>query len=155
MGSKMRKSDKNNYDKNLRKQNIILVTLIVLLVLFLGAIFLTKTNTEGLESLLFIFIIFLVIVFLITFFKKKTNKFLRLGLYLIYLDIFSWTLQYILTLIFNIPISSTQFVLFFIILSNIGLILIPVSIILIFIGLLYRSDNSESISRKQQPIQTK
>ena len=132
--------DENNYEKNLKKQNIVLITLIILLVLFFGAIYLTKTNTEGLETLLFIFIIFLVITFIITFFNKKTNKFLRGGLYVIYFDIFIWVLHYIISLILNISGPETQFILFFIILSNLGLILIPVSIIIMLIGLFSKSD---------------
>jgi len=167
----MVKINKNNYDKNLKKQNIVLITLIILIGLYtLAILFLGLGNPESPAGIyLFILLLFLVITFIKTFFKRKTNKFLRIGLYLILLLIFLGMLYYILIWILSlsgfdinsfrsIDRSSFKFILFVIIVGFIGIlssVLFPASLILILIGLFSKSDNSESKSKKQQPIQNK
>ena len=161
----MKAIGENNYAKNLKKQNIVLITFIILMILSFGAIIFTQAEPGGAIIYLPILFFFLIITFTITFIKKKTNKFLRWGLYLILILLFIGMLLYLLIWIlslsgfdinsFTIDRSSFKFIIFVIIagfISIAGSLLFPASLILILIGLFSKSDNSKS--KKQQPVQT-
>ena len=151
----MIESVEDSYKKNLKKTNIAIISILIITIILLVLTSVSNVTSEGPGIVYVVLFLFMeTVTFFVIFFTKKTNKVLRIGLYItlsffilviFYLGII-WTMSLSginLEMFRTLDRTSLKFILFAIFFGILGIIeslLIPLGLILTIIGLFLKSD---------------